>query len=36
MENYRKTEGEWNDDLTRYDNDREVVEKARTLYKSIR
>jgi 23S rRNA pseudouridine955/2504/2580 synthase len=27
--------GEWNDDLTRYDNDREIVEKARTLYKVL-
>ena len=27
--------GEWNDDLTRYDNDKEIVEKARTLYKVL-
>ena len=27
--------GEWNDDLTRYDKDREVVEKARTFYKVL-
>ena len=27
--------GEWNDDLTRYDNDKEVVEKARTIYKVL-
>jgi 23S rRNA pseudouridine955/2504/2580 synthase len=31
----QKDSGEWNDDLTRYDNDREVVEKARTLYKVL-
>ena len=31
----QKNSGEWNDDLTRYDNDREVVEKARTLYKVL-
>ena len=27
--------GEWNNDLTRYDNDKEIVEKARTLYKVL-
>ena len=26
----QKDSGEWNDDLTRYDNDKEIVEKART------
>ena len=31
----QKNSGEWNDDLTRYDNDREVIEKARTLYKVL-
>ena len=31
----QKDSGEWNDDLTRYDNDREVVEKAKTLYKVL-
>ncbi len=30
-----KDSGEWNDDLIRYDNDKEIVEKARTLYKVI-
>ena len=30
-----KDSGEWNDDLTRYDNDKEIVEKARTLYKVL-
>jgi 23S rRNA pseudouridine955/2504/2580 synthase len=27
--------GEWNDDLTRYDNDKEVIENARTTYKVL-
>ena len=27
--------GEWNDDLTRYDNDKEISEKAKTLYKVL-
>ena len=27
--------GEWNDDLTRYDNDKAIVEKAKTLYKVL-
>ncbi len=27
-----KDSGEWNNDLTRYDNDKEIIEKARTLY----
>ena len=31
----QKDSGEWNDDLTRYDNDKEIVEKARTLYKVL-
>ena len=30
-----KNAGEWNDDLTRYDNDKEIIEKARTIYKVI-
>tara|TARA_B110000263_G_scaffold219439_1_gene206663 strand:- start:35 stop:949 length:915 start_codon:yes stop_codon:yes gene_type:complete len=30
-----KDTGEWNEDLTRYDNNKEIVEKARTLYKVI-
>ena len=31
----QKDSGEWNDDLTRYDNDKEIVEKARTVYKVL-
>ena len=27
--------GEWNDDLTRYDNEKVIVEKAKTLYKVL-
>jgi 23S rRNA pseudouridine955/2504/2580 synthase len=27
--------GEWNSDLTRYDNDKEIVENARTVYKVL-
>ena len=30
-----KDSGEWNDDLTRYDNDKKVVEKAKTIYKVL-
>ena len=30
-----KDSGEWNNYLTRYDNDKEIVEKARTLYKVL-
>jgi len=30
-----KDSGEWNDDLTRYDNDKEIVEKAKTIYKVL-
>ena len=30
-----KESGEWNNDLTRYDNDKEIVEKARTIYKVL-
>ena len=30
-----KDSGVWNDDLTRYDNDKEITEKARTLYKVL-
>ena len=31
----QKDSGEWNDDLTRYDNDKEIVEKAKTFYKVL-
>ena len=31
----KKDTGEWNDDLTRYDNDKEIIEKARTIYKVL-
>ena len=31
----KKDLGEWNQDLTRYDNNKEIVEKARTLYKVL-
>jgi len=27
--------GEWNDDLTRYDDDKKIIEKAKTLYKVL-
>jgi len=30
-----KDSGEWNDDLTRYDDDKKIVEAARTLYKVL-
>ena len=30
-----KDSGEWNDDLTRYDNDKKVVEKAKTMYRVL-
>jgi len=30
-----KSSGEWNEDLTRYDNDKQIVEKAKTLYKVL-
>ena len=30
-----KNSGEWNDDLTRYDDDKEIKENARTLYKVL-
>ncbi|MDC0436515.1 RNA pseudouridine synthase [Candidatus Pelagibacter sp.] len=30
-----KDSGEWSDDLTRYDNDKKIIEKARTLYKVL-
>jgi len=30
-----KDKGEWNDDLIRYDGDKRIVEKAKTLYKVI-
>ena len=30
-----KDSGEWNDDLTRYDNDKKITEKAKTLYKVL-
>jgi len=31
----QKDSGEWNEDLTRYDNDKEIIEKARTVYKVL-
>jgi 23S rRNA pseudouridine955/2504/2580 synthase len=31
----QKDFGEWNDNLTRYDNDKEIVERARTTYKVL-
>jgi 23S rRNA pseudouridine955/2504/2580 synthase len=30
-----KDSGEWNDDLTRYDDDKKIIEKAKTLYKVL-
>ncbi len=30
-----KTSGEWSDDLIRYDNDKKIIEKAKTIYKVI-
>ena len=30
-----KESGEWNDDLTRYDDDKKIVEKAKTIYKVL-
>ena len=30
-----KDSGEWNEDLTRYDNDKKITEKAKTLYKVL-
>ena len=30
-----KDSGEWNDYLTRYDNDKKIIEKAKTLYKVL-
>jgi len=30
-----KDSGEWNEDLTRYDNDKKIIEKAKTLYKVL-
>ena len=30
-----KDSGEWNDDLTRYDNDKKIVEKAKTIYQVL-
>jgi len=30
-----KDSGEWNDDLTRYDNDKEIIEKAKTFYRVL-
>jgi len=30
-----KDSGEWNEDLTRYDNDKEIIEKAKTLFKVL-
>ena len=31
----KKNTGEWNDDLTRYDNDKPIIEKAKTLFKVL-
>ena len=31
----QKDSGEWNDNLTRYDNDKKIVENAKTLYKVL-
>jgi len=31
----QKDSGEWNADLTRYDDDKEIIEKAKTLYKVL-
>ncbi|MBD1157552.1 RNA pseudouridine synthase [Pelagibacterales bacterium SAG-MED20] len=31
----QKNSGQWNDDLTRYDNDKEITEKAKTFYKVL-
>ena len=31
----KNDKGEWNDNLTRYDNNKEIFEKARTLYKVL-
>ena len=30
-----KDNGEWSEDLTRYDNDKKIIEKAKTLYKVL-
>ena len=30
-----KNSGEWNEDLIRYDNDKKIIEKAKTLYKVL-
>jgi len=30
-----KNSGEWNDDLVRYDNDKQIIEKAKTIFKVI-
>jgi len=30
-----KNKGEWNDDLVRYDGDKKIIEKAKTIYKVI-
>jgi len=30
-----KNSGEWNDDLVRYDNDKKIIEKAKTIFKVI-
>ena len=30
-----KISGEWSDDLTKYDNDKKIIEKAKTIYKVI-
>ena len=30
-----KTSGEWSDDLIRYDNEKKIIEKAKTIYKVV-
>ena len=30
-----KNSGEWNDELIRYDNDKKIIEKAKTIFKVI-
>ena len=30
-----KDSGEWNDDLIRYDGDKKIIEKAKTIYKVL-
>ena len=35
MENWQKTSGEWNDDLIRYDGEKKIIEKAKTIFKVL-